>query len=187
MNRTTIRGRKTASMIRELGLVVPGAPWLPVYRVSGNWEKLVESRQALEWGKAGALGLLAALIFGSSDGSSDLVQALHVLLFWLLAMLALAALDAIWVARHAADLELVDRAASGLDEWRAKRAANREPELVFLGLLVFSGGGAWMLWAALRTESSLNPWIFVPMALLLISLPIRGGLARWRHRRRAET
>lgn len=174
-------------MIEELGIVEPSMPFGPVYRVTGDWERLVESRQALEWAKVPSIALLLALIVIPTLDSSDFAQGLYAFLFVVVNSLVVAGLDAIWVARHANDLELVDRAASGLDEWRAKRAANREPELVFLGLLVFSGGGAWMLWAALRTESSLNPWIFVPMALLLISLPIRGGLARWRHRRRAET
>lgn len=187
MSRTTIRGRKTASMIRELGLVVPGAPWLPVYRVSGNWEKLVESRQALEWGKAGALGVLAALVFGSSGGSSDLVQALHVLLFWLLAMLALAALDAIWVARHANDLELVDRASSGIDEWRADRARQRSTTTVLCGALLLASIGCWMLWAVMRPASELNPWVLVPMAALLVVLSIRAVVRRLLGSRRAPT
>ncbi len=186
-NRPAITGRKTWSMNEDLRIVEPGLPFGPVYRVTGDWERLVESRQAFEWGKAGALGLLGALVFGSIGGSSDLVQALHVLLFCLLVMSALAALDAIWVARHAAELELIDRTSSGLDEWRASRAAQRQPEFLVLGLLLFGGVGAWVLWAALRPESSLNPWIFAPMALLLIGVPIRGGLARWRYRRRAGT
>lgn len=173
LNQPAIKGRKTRAMNEDLRLVVPDQPFFPVYRVTGDWETLVESRQALEWGKAVALGLLGALIGGVSGGSSDLVQALHVMLFCLLGMLTLAALDAIWVARHAAELELVDRASSGLDEWRSDRIQQRSTATVLLGALLSWGAGICALGYAFRPESWLNPWIAVPLALVLIALPIK--------------
>ncbi len=185
MSRPAITGRRTRSMIEDLRLVEPSMPYGAVYRVTGDWERLVESRQALEWAKFGCFALLLMIFLAPHLGSSDAVEAVYGFAFVLVNSLVVAGLDAIWVARHANDLELVDRASSGLDEWRAKQAAEREPELVFLGLLVFGGGGAWMLWAAVQPDSSLNPWIVVPMALLLIGVPLRGGLARWRHRKSA--
>ena len=169
-------------MIEELGIVEPSMPFGPIYRVTGDWERLVESRQALEYGKAVSFALLFILIIPPSRGSSDFVEALNFLALLLLLVLVRAALDAIWVARHAAELELVDRASSGLDEWRKNQARQRSAVAILLRALLLGGGGAWMLWVATRPDSWMNPWIFVPMALLLISHPIEDVYGKLRSR-----
>jgi hypothetical protein len=159
---------------------VPSGAFGPVYRVTGDWEMLVESRQTLEWIKALCVGVLAAFLIGPVAGSTDFVSALYVFAFMVLMQLMLAALDAFWVAHHAADLELVDRAASGLDQWRADRARQRSWGMVLFGALVFSGTGGWMLWSMTRPEPWMNPWFVVPMALLLIGTAIKGVLRKLR-------
>jgi hypothetical protein len=172
----------TWSMIRELRLVVPSVSFGPVYKVTGDWETLVESRQTFEWIKGGCVGALAGLIgaFGVlSSGGSDLVQALKLYFFIVLLQFVTTALDAFWAARHAAHLELVDRGASGLDEWRADRSRQRSWPTVLAGALLFATIGAWLLWAMTQPDSSLNPWFFGAVALLLIGTSIRGVLFKW--------
>lgn len=181
--RPVIRGRMTWSMISELRIVVPSVSFGPVYRVTGDWETLVESRQGLEWLKALSFGVLGGSIgafSGMTLGASDFVQALKMYFFIVLLHFVLTALEAFWVARHAADLELVDRAASGFDEWREDRRRQRSWRRVLLVALLFSVLGAWMLWAMTQPDSWMNPWFYGPAALLLIGVSIRDVVRKWR-------
>lgn len=182
--RPVIRGRKTRSMIEELRIVEPIVSFSPLYRVTGDWETLVESRQALEWIKGLCIGVLGGFM-GLANGlipesSSDLVKALGIYAFMVLMPLVLTALDALWAARHASDLELVDRAASGLDEWHADRRRQRSWRHVLVVATLLSALGAWMLWAMTQTDSWMNPWFFGPAALLLIGSSIRDVVRKWR-------
>lgn len=182
--RPVITGRKTRSMIEELRLVEPAVSFCPLYRVTGDWETLVESRQSLEWIKAlciGVLGGFMGLAIGLiPEASSDLAQALSIYAVMVLMPLVLTTLDAFWAARHATDLELVDRASSGLDEWRADRQRQRSVHSTLAVSMLFLALGAWMLWAMTQPESWMNPWLFGPFALLMIHTSIREAVRKWR-------
>lgn len=167
-------------MIHALRLVVPSVPFGPVYRVIGDWETLVESRQNLEWIKALCVGVLAGFIIGPAHDSAAFVDALNVYAFIVLMPFVLTALDAFWAARHAEDLELVDRDRSGLDEWRAERVRQRSWRMVLSVALLLSGIGGWMLWAMAQPQSWMNPWLFVPIALLLVGTAIHGVFGKSR-------
>jgi hypothetical protein len=179
--RPVIRGRMTWSMIRELRLVVPSVSFGPVYRVTGDWEKLVESRQYLEWIRAFMAGAWGAILVGPAYEPSGFVAALKIYALLVLMHLVLAGLDALWAARRAADLELVDRASSGLDEWYADRRRQRSLRWVLVVAMLLSAIGAWMLWSMTQADSWMNPWLFGPAALLLIGVSIRDVVRKWRN------